>query len=93
MSETLSEEEKQKRQEFFKLLKTFDTGMLVTYVESEKRLRARPMQVAEHDTNGNIWFVTSNMAPKVAEIRSHENVVVTFQVDISLVFNLFLRLL
>jgi hypothetical protein len=32
MTETLSEEEKQKRQEFFKILKSFDTGMLVTCV-------------------------------------------------------------
>jgi general stress protein 26 len=63
---------------FYELLTRFDTGILVTHSGSNS-LHARPMAVAQVEENCDLWFITSFDSPKTAEIRSNEDVLVTFQ--------------
>jgi len=63
---------------FHDLLTRFDTGMLITHSGSN-RLHARPMAVAQVEENCDLWFITGVDSPKSAEIRSNEEVLVTFQ--------------
>ena len=60
------------------LLADFHTGMLVTHASSE-RFHARPMAIADRDANGDVWFVTSGGAPKVAEAREDGRALLTMQ--------------
>ena len=63
---------------FHDLLKRFDTGMLITHCGGNA-LHARPMAVAQVEGNCDLWFITSLNSPKSSEIRSNEEVLVTFQ--------------
>ncbi|MEJ7732492.1 MAG: pyridoxamine 5'-phosphate oxidase family protein [Polyangiaceae bacterium] len=65
-------------QEMRKLLATFDTVMLVT-LTTEGDMRGRAMAVQDngalHDCD--LWFVTSDESPKIAEIESDARCCVT----------------
>jgi len=63
---------------FYELLNRFDTGMLITHCGGNT-LHARPMAVAQVEDNCDLWFITSLDSPKSTEIRSNEEVLVTFQ--------------
>jgi general stress protein 26 len=63
---------------FHDLLTRFDTGMLITHGGSNG-LHARPMAIAQVEDNCDLWFITSDDSPKSSEIRSNEEVLVTFQ--------------
>lgn len=63
---------------FHDLLTRFDTGMLITHCGGDS-LHARPMAVAQVEDNCDLWFITSIDSPKSMEIRSNEEVLVTFQ--------------
>ena len=60
------------------LLSGFDTAMLVTRA-ADGHLHARPMVVAERKADADAYFVTSIDSPKVAEIYSDADVLLTFQ--------------
>lgn len=60
--------------ELYKLLREFDTAMLVT-VTTDKKLRARPMAIQDPDEvpGCDLWFVTRDDTAKVNEIyQEHE---------------------
>lgn len=66
---------------FCDLLNKFDTGVLITHAGND-RLHGRPMAVAqleEFPGGCDLWFVTSYDTPKMDEIRSNSQVMVTFQ--------------
>jgi general stress protein 26 len=65
-------------QRFLDLVKKFDTAMLVTRT-SEGESRARPMAIASVEDNGELWFVSRQADPKVAEIAADERVLVVMQ--------------
>jgi general stress protein 26 len=60
------------------LVGEFDTAMLVTR-SLEGKLHARPMAIAGHAANGEIYFATRAEDEKVAEILSSHDVAVTLQ--------------
>lgn len=55
-------------QHFLELLKGFDTAMLVTH-GNNVGLHARPMGIAQVDSDGSIWFITGGDTAKVDEVR------------------------
>lgn len=66
---------------FCDLLNKFDTGMLITHSGNNK-LHGRPMAVAQLEElpqGCDLWFITGLDTPKMDEIRSNEQVLVTFQ--------------
>lgn len=66
---------------FCDLLNKFDTAFLITHVGNDK-LHGRPMAIAqleEFPQGCDLWFVTSYDTPKMDEIRSNSQVLVTFQ--------------
>jgi general stress protein 26 len=66
------------REHLYDLLKDFDTAMLITCA-SDRTMRARPMGVAELNTDGSAYFVTSIDSPKVAQIEAESAVTLSFQ--------------
>ena len=62
----------------YELLNGFDTAMLVTRA-ADGQLHARPMAVAELRADADAYFVTSIDSPKIAEIESDADVLLTFQ--------------
>lgn len=68
------------QQNFFELLKKFDTAMLVTHGKGGP-LHARPMAIAETSEDGSVWFITGLDTPKVDEIDKDSELVATFQHD------------
>jgi general stress protein 26 len=73
------DDEKKAQQNFFELLKKFDTAMLVTHSGKSAPLHARPMAVAETSEDGSVWFITGQDTPKVDEIQHDSELVATFQ--------------
>jgi general stress protein 26 len=67
------------QQNFFELLKKFDTAMLVTHSAKSGPLHGRPMEVAETSEDGSIWFITGKDTPKVDEIQNDNELVALFQ--------------
>lgn len=66
------------REQFQETLKRFDNAMLVTKT-LEGQLRARPMAVAQCESDGDLWFVTDDESGKTDEIARDPNVAVVFQ--------------
>jgi general stress protein 26 len=64
--------------ELYALLKEFDTAMLVTQTP-EGYLRARPMAIQDPNAleSCDLWFMTSEEAPKVNEIEQERQVAVS----------------
>lgn len=62
----------------YQLLEGFDTAMLVTRA-ADGHLHARPMAVADLHADADAYFVTSIDSPKVAEVYSDADVLLTFQ--------------
>jgi general stress protein 26 len=65
-------------QEMRKLLATFDTVMLVT-LTTEGEMRGRAMAIQDLDAlhDCDLWFVTSDESPKIAEIETDPRCCVT----------------
>jgi general stress protein 26 len=61
------------------LLHEFDAAMLVTRSSIDDGLRARPMALAEVDGDGSVWLVTDVTSPKVGELATNPEVLLTFQ--------------
>lgn len=66
------------RKHFYKILKDFDTAMLITH-GVDNHLRARPMAIADIEENGRLWFATRLDSPKIDEIEMDERVNVSLQ--------------
>ena len=60
------------------LLEEFDVAMLATRT-SEGQLRARPMALAEVESEGTLWFLTDRRSAKVEELERDGHVLVTMQ--------------
>ena len=70
----------EQREHFHKLLKQFNTAMLVTHA-GEGRLRARPMVVAQVEDDGRVWFITGAETAKTHEIEADTRVHIICQND------------
>jgi general stress protein 26 len=70
----------EQREHLQKLLIQFSTAMLVTH-SRDGSLRARPMAIAEVETNSRLWFITSQETAKVHEIEKDTRVHVVCQND------------
>lgn len=70
----------EQREHLYKLLKQFDTAMLVTHVGGDQ-LRARPMAIAGVGDDGCLWFVTGEETAKVHEIEDDSRVHIVCQDD------------
>jgi len=70
------------RDHFQKLLKTFDTVMLVT--QSDGHLRARPMAIAQIEDDWRLWFISGANSAKDREIRADTRVLLVCQKDHSI---------
>lgn len=66
------------REKFQDIIGDFSTAMLVT-ARPDGSLRGRPMNVAEVETDADLWFVSELDAAKIDEMRAHPKVAVTFQ--------------
>jgi general stress protein 26 len=60
-----------------KLLKGFRVAMLTT-VTSDGALHSRPMVTARTQDEGEVWFLTKILAPKVAEVQDNQRVSVGY---------------
>lgn len=63
---------------FHEILKKFDTAMLVSRAQ-DGSLHARPMAIANIESDSDVWFATSAGSGKVDEILADPEVVVTLQ--------------
>ena len=63
---------------FLELLHEFDTATLITRGKSGD-LHGRPMAVADVDSDGRLWFITSVDSPKVLEARDDSRAMVSLQ--------------
>ena len=66
------------REHLIKVLKGFDTAMLVTHSQ-DVDIHARPMHIAELKDDGHILLVTRNDTSKVDEILADGAAALTFQ--------------
>ena len=62
----------------YDLVKDFRTAMLVTK-DAGGKLHARPMSVAEWRADADAYFATSIASPKMAEIETDPEVLISFQ--------------
>lgn len=65
-------------QNFFEILKGFDTAMLVTH-GSSAGLHARPMAIAQVEGDGAIWFITGGDTSKVFELEQDATILAVMQ--------------
>jgi general stress protein 26 len=61
------------RAKLWSLIKDIKFAMLVTE-QDDGTLRSRPMATQQQDFEGDLWFFTALDAPKVAEVRHHTKV-------------------
>ena len=70
------------RQKVYEMLEGFRTAMLVTK-GMDGRFEARPMQMAEVEPAGPIWFFTARNSRKADEVSSDPRVLLVFEDDSS----------
>jgi general stress protein 26 len=63
----------QARAQLWSMIKDIKFAMLVTEQE-DGTLRSRPMATQQAEFDGDLWFFTAVDAPKVAEVRYHSKV-------------------
>jgi general stress protein 26 len=66
------------RQKVYEMLERCESVMLVTR-DATGRLEARPMRVAEVESSGPLWFLTSRASRKVDEIVQDPRVLLVYQ--------------
>jgi len=64
---------------FFELLRKFDNAMLVTHAGDGAPLHARPMQIAETNDDGSIWFIAAANSPKIDELTRDSHILAVLQ--------------
>jgi general stress protein 26 len=67
-----------KREHLVKILKDFDTAMLITR-GAEKELRARPMALADVEQDGTVYLCAQIGSEKVREIEQDPNIAISVQ--------------
>lgn len=75
------------KDKMFELLTEFHTAMLITR-DASGMMRARPMAIACHEKNDELWFFTGLDTEKSDEIAADPRVSVCFQRDRSLYLSL-----
>lgn len=60
------------------MIQDFDTAMLVTH-HPQHGVDARPMAIAEVDSDGGLWFVSNRHSGKMADIAADSHAAVTLQ--------------
>lgn len=60
------------------LVEEIRVAMLATE-EADGSLRSRPMSTAQMDSNGDLWFFTSQSSAKVDECEHHRNVNLSYE--------------
>ncbi len=70
----------EQREHLYKLLKGFNTAMLVTHGD-EDHLRVRPMAIAQVADDGQVWFITNVETAKAHEIEHDSRVHLVCQKD------------
>jgi general stress protein 26 len=60
------------------VLDSFDTAMLVT-LDASGVPRARPLSIAQRESDGTLWFLTSQQTGQVLDIRDDRRVAVVLQ--------------
>jgi general stress protein 26 len=70
--------ESKPRAQLERLLEDFSSGVLVTHA-GDGSLHGRPLAVAGHDADGELWFMTAVESPKVQELHQDERSLVTLQ--------------
>jgi len=73
----------EQREHWLKLIRQFNTVMMVTHAEDD-RLRARPMGIAQVEDGGRLWFITAMETAKTHEIEEDTRVQIVCQDDYSL---------
>jgi general stress protein 26 len=63
---------------FFEILKDFDNAMLVTH-GAATGFHARPMAIADIDSDGSIWFITGEDTAKVYELEKDASLLAVMQ--------------
>src|ERR1700761_7870081 len=63
----------QARAQLWSMIQDIKFAMLVTEQE-DGMLRSRPMATQQAEFDGALWFFTADDAPKVAEVRHHAKV-------------------
>ncbi|HJL18185.1 MAG TPA: pyridoxamine 5'-phosphate oxidase family protein [Sandaracinaceae bacterium LLY-WYZ-13_1] len=66
------------KKQFREILSDFDHAMLVT-LDPDGAPRARPMAIADEESDGDLWFVTGVESGKVDELESDVRCGVTMQ--------------
>jgi general stress protein 26 len=66
------------RQHLFELLKKFDTAMLITHAP-DGQWHGRPLAIASIEDSGEMYFSTSLASPKVKELATDGQAMVTLQ--------------
>jgi general stress protein 26 len=66
------------KRKFVEMLSGFDTAMLTTHCPDD-RLAARPMAIADTDSDGSVWFVTDRDSGKMIDLASDPEVCVAMQ--------------
>lgn len=74
----MTKAEPEPKTRLWELIGKFATAMLVTRTEGG-RMRARPLSLASAHDDGKLYFATSLDSPKVDEIESDADVLVTLQ--------------
>ena len=70
--------EEKAQQNFLQILKGFDQAMLVTH-GSSAGIHARPMAIADTDSDGSLWFITGGDTPKVFELEKDSTILAVMQ--------------
>jgi general stress protein 26 len=68
-------------QKFFELLGQFDNAVLVTHEKASGSLHGRPMNIAETNDDGSIWFISAADAPKISELEKDAHLLAVAQKD------------
>jgi general stress protein 26 len=66
------------KRKFVEMLSGFDLAMLTTHCPND-RLSARPMAIADTDSDGSVWFVTDRDSGKLIDLASDPEVCVAMQ--------------
>jgi general stress protein 26 len=66
------------REKLIETLRSYDTVMVAT-TAANGSIHARPMVIAEIEDSGEVWFITSDDAPKIDEARHDARALVTGQ--------------
>lgn len=65
------------KRSIWRLIKSERSAVLVT-VGTDGLLQSRPMGCVQRDFDGTMWFMTFKSTPKLLELESHEEVLVSF---------------